>query len=135
LGGLQGLAGGGKGSVLQPGLDWSSAVTLGIGLLLLLTAALLRLADSRSWGIRLKPPLFREVLRISAISCRKIRGIRELYLILWVHILPVTDPDHQDDQAVVFHPVDDPIEAHPEAQQTFPSFYGHGASGPGILGQ
>jgi hypothetical protein len=42
-------------SVLHSGLDWSSTVTLGIGLLLLLVAAWLRLADSRGWGTR-KPP-------------------------------------------------------------------------------
>jgi hypothetical protein len=42
-------------SVLQSGLYWSNTVTLGIGLLLLLTAVLLRLADSRGWGLK-KPP-------------------------------------------------------------------------------
>ena len=52
-----------------------------------------------------------------------------------VHFLPVPDPDHQDDQAVVFHPVDDPIGPHPEPEQPFTSLDGHGAGGSWILGQ
>ena len=42
-------------SVLHTGMDWSSAATLGIGLLLLLAAVLLHLTDSRGRGQK-KPP-------------------------------------------------------------------------------